>query len=118
MIHHRRDTNGTTNQVTIAYEKDGVVYNGIPLFENVTKKPVADTVSVSVNKVWKDNSNEKGMRPKRIAVQLYKNKTAYGDKPHPIEIHRIRAMNFYPGKVYSYLFLGRSQKGKKILLLG
>lgn len=34
---------------------------------------------LEIRKVWKDNDNKEGLRPKTIKVQLYKNGKAYGD---------------------------------------
>lgn len=63
-------------KAVVSYEKDGTIYNGVPLFANITKPSGDDTISVSVNKLWEDNHNVG--RPTSVTVQLYKNGIAYG----------------------------------------
>ena len=43
-----------------------------------------DTETLMVNKVWKDNSDEKGERPDSIKVQLYQDGEKYGE---PVELN-------------------------------
>ena len=61
-------------EATVAYEKDGTAYSETPVFTNTTVK---NTISVSVNKVWKDNESDS--RPDSVTVQLYCDGKAYGD---------------------------------------
>ncbi len=61
-------------QATVTYEKDGTAYSETPVFANTTVK---NTISVSVNKVWKDNESDS--RPDCVTVQLYCDGKAYGD---------------------------------------
>ena len=42
---------------------------------NITNKHTPETVSYKVTKVWNDNNNQDGIRPKSITVKLYKNGT-------------------------------------------
>lgn len=40
---------------------------------DITNKHIPETVSYKVTKVWNDNNNQDGIRPKSITVKLYKN---------------------------------------------
>lgn len=62
----------------VSYEKDGTVYNGIPVFSNRTTPTdeTGKTVDVSVKKVWNDGAGVS--RPASVSVQLYRNGDAYG----------------------------------------
>ena len=42
---------------------------------DITNKHTPETVSYKVTKVWNDNNNQDGIRPKSITVKLYKNGT-------------------------------------------
>lgn len=65
----------------VSYEKNGIVYTGIPAFTGkkvTTPAPStpAKTESVTVNKVWKNDKSSD--RPSSVKVQLYRNGKAYG----------------------------------------
>lgn len=64
----------------VSYEKDGIVYTGVPAFtgKKVTTPSTtpAKTESVTVNKVWKNDKSSD--RPSSVSVQLYRNGKAYG----------------------------------------
>lgn len=72
---------GEDYTATVTYEKDGVIYTGLPAFaaQNVTKPSTTTptkTVSVTVNKVWKNDKSSS--RPSSVKMQLYRDGKSYG----------------------------------------
>ena len=51
-----------------------------PYHWTVTNTHANAEQTYAVQKVWKDNGDLEGLRPKSVTVQIYKNGTAYGDK--------------------------------------
>ncbi len=74
---------GSDYHAEITYEKNGVAYQGKPVFANATNisppeiVPIDNTVSVFVSKVWKDSGSLN--RPSYASVQLYRDGNAYGN---------------------------------------
>lgn len=72
---------GEDYTATVTYEKDGVIYTGLPAFaaQNVTTPSTTTptkTVSVTVNKVWKNDKSSS--RPSSVKMQLYRDGKSYG----------------------------------------
>lgn len=72
---------GEDYTASVTYEKDGVVYTGLPVFaaQNVTMPSTTTptkTVSVTVNKVWKNDKSSS--RPSSVKMQLYRDGKSYG----------------------------------------
>ena len=72
---------GEDYTATVTYEKDGVIYTGLPAFaaQNVTTLSTTTptkTVSVTVNKVWKNDKSSS--RPSSVKMQLYRDGKSYG----------------------------------------
>lgn len=72
---------GEDYTATVTYEKDGVIYTGLPAFaaQNVTTPSTTTptkTVSVTVNKVWKNDKSSS--RPNSVKMQLYRDGKSYG----------------------------------------
>ena len=69
---------GEDYTASVTYEKDGVVYTGLPVFaaQNVTTPDPVKTVSVTVNKVWKNDKSSS--RPSSVKMQLYRDGKSYG----------------------------------------
>ena len=76
-----RDENGDLRG-SVAYEKNGAVYTGLPAFANKTvniTEPTVDggkKISVTVNKTWKNDKSSS--RPSSVKMQLYRDGKAYG----------------------------------------
>lgn len=72
---------GEDYTASVTYEKDGVIYTGLPAFaaQNVTTPSTTTptkTVSVTVNKVWKNDKSSS--RPSSVKMQLYRDGKSYG----------------------------------------
>lgn len=72
---------GEDYTATVTYEKDGVIYTGLPAFaaQNVTTPSTTTptkTISVTVNKVWKNDKSSS--RPSSVKMQLYRDGKSYG----------------------------------------
>lgn len=82
-----RYTDGEENQYTVqeaaiadyttsyAYSTSG---DGTEIYATVTNE--YQTMQVDVEKVWKDEDDEEGLRPDFVTVQLYKNGVAFGEQ--------------------------------------
>ena len=70
---------GDDYSATVTYEKDGIVYTGVPVFSGQKVTNPSDdkkTTSVTVNKVWKNDKSSD--RPSSVKMQLYRDGKAYG----------------------------------------
>ncbi len=75
-------TRGEALSAVVTYQKDGIVYTGIPAFAgksvSTPTTPSDKTVDVTVNKVWKNDKSS--TRPSSVQMQLYRDGKAYGSK--------------------------------------
>lgn len=73
---------GESLSAVVTYQKDGIVYTGIPAFagKSVSTPPTPSekTVDVTINKVWKNDKSS--TRPSSVQMQLYRDGKAYGSK--------------------------------------
>lgn len=70
---------GENYSAAVSYEKDGIVYTGVPVFSGqkvTTPSDDKETTSVTVNKVWKNDKSSD--RPSSVKMQLYRDGKAYG----------------------------------------